>query len=139
MKLALPSMLNSVLADRVHCYDIIVMLPFYFSERGPVHANLWQNVMLATRSLAGFLNDWRFQHNATVIGSLDNFDSPYNIGNNYALQMWSYFLAPEAGLYTFYSACDDMCQVFLSSTDRKEDKEMIIFQKGWTPQYDYLA
>ena len=120
-----------------HCYKITTIRSFYFSEKGPVHAKLWTNVKLATKSIADILNDTRFPNNPSVSGFLDNFDSPYSMGSRFGLQMWSYFVAPESGLYTFYSACDDVCQVFLSSTDREADKKMIIFQKGWSRQYKY--
>ena len=92
---------------------------------------------LQTKTIADLLNDTRFPNNPTYSGFLDNFDSPYSIGYNYGVQLWTYFMAPESGLYTFYSACDDVCQVLLSSSDREEDKKMIINQKGWSRQYTY--
>ena len=106
-------------------------------EQGPVHAKFWKDVKVSTSTIADLLNDTRFPSNPSSSGFLDNFDSPYSIGSHYGLQMWSYFMAPETGQYIFHSACDDYCQVFLSTSDREADKKLIINQQGWSPQYKY--
>jgi len=109
----------------------------YKTEQGPVHAKFWKDVKVSTSTIADLLNDTRFPSNPSSSGFLDNFDSPYSIGSHYGLQMWSYFMAPETGQYIFHSACDDYCQVFLSTSDREADKKLIINQQGWSPQYKY--
>ena len=83
------------------------------------------------------LNDVRFPNNPTSTGVLDNFDSPSSIGNNYGILLWTYFKAPETGMYTFHSACDDTCQIFLSTNDQEADKQKIVDQKGWSRQYQF--
>ena len=113
------------------------MFWFWISENGPVHAKLWDNVKTKGYSINDFLSDVRFPNNPTSTGFLDNFDSPYDIGDDYGLLLWTYFKAPESGMYTFYSACDDYCQIFLSTTDQEADKKKIIDQKGWASQYQW--
>lgn len=109
-----------------------------FLGSGPVHVKMWTNVKAVTNAIKDFTNDVRFPRNPSSTGVLDNFDSPYGMGgNNYGLLLWSYFVPPETGWYTFYSACDDVCQVFLSTTDQASDKKKIIDQKGWSNQYQF--
>ena len=106
-------------------------------ERGPVHVRFWKNIKLSSYTTDDLSNDSRFPNEPSSSGSLDNFDSPFDMGKHFGLQMWSYFMAPETGKYIFYSACDDCCKVYLSTSDREADKKLIIDQKTWSPQYKY--
>ena len=127
------SMLDKELSyESKHVLENLVLL-----EHGPVHVKFWKGVKVSTATIADLFNDTRFPSNPSSSGFLDNFDSPYSIGNYYGLQMWSYFMAPETGQYVFHSACDDHCQVFLSPSDREADKKLIINQQGWSRQYKY--
>ena len=89
------------------------------------------------KNISDLINDVRFPNNPTSTGFLDNMDSPYLLGEHYGILLWSHFAAPETGMYTFYAACDDYCQVFLSTSDQEKDKKKIIDVKGWTKQYKY--
>ncbi|XP_065054894.1 uncharacterized protein LOC135683537 isoform X1 [Rhopilema esculentum] len=104
---------------------------------GPVHSKYWSGIAKVNNSIADLTNDDRFPSNPTYTGYLHNFDSPYGIGNSYGLQLWSYFVAPETGMYTFYAACDNYCQVFLSPNTLEKDKRKIIDMKAVTSVYQY--
>eukprot|EP00795_Rhopilema_esculentum_P015280 gene15280-6491_t len=119
------------------CHGDRLKLSLYKIEHGPVHADVWFNLNFVNLRMTDFTSDTRFPSNPTTSGYLDNFDSPYSLGSNYGLRLWSYFAAPESGMYTFYAACDDFCQIFLSPTVYEKDKKKIIDVQGWTSPYQY--
>ena len=108
-----------------------------YIAHGPVHEKFFNSLNVSTKSLAALTTDVRFPNNPTSSGFLDNFDSPYEMGDNYGVQLYSYFNAPETGLYTFFAACDDFCQIFLSNSSLEKDKKEIINVQGWTSRYQY--
>ena len=101
-----------------------------------MHTKFWSNVVKSF-SIAALTNDVRFPINPTLTGYLHNYESPVDIENYYGLQLWSYFAAPETGLYTFYASCDNYCQIFLSPNTLEKDKRKIIDVKEWTNPYQY--
>lgn len=107
------------------------------AEKGKVHTKYWGNLVKTYQNISDLTKDVRFPNQPTSTGYLDNMDSPYLLGEHYGILLWSYFAAPETGMYTFYAACDDACRVFLSTTDQEKDKKKIIDVKGWTQQYKY--
>lgn len=40
-----------------------------------------------------------FPNNPTSVEVIDNFDSPFNVGDNYGSRVRGYFVAPETGDY----------------------------------------
>lgn len=68
-----------------------------------------------------------FQRRPTKSGYCPSFK--YVIyGTHYGGRYRSYLLAQETGSYTFYTFCDDTCQLFLSSDISPKNKKMIIDQ-----------
>eukprot|EP00794_Sanderia_malayensis_P020639 gene20639-22674_t len=119
------------------CFTNKVFQNFFKLARGPVHTKFWNSVKVAKWDMSDLTSDVRFPGNPTSKGRLDNFDSPYDLDGNYGLQMVSYFVAPETGMYTFEMACDDFCQLFLSNSSASKDKVKIVDVRGWTSQYQY--
>ncbi len=108
-----------------------------FLARGPVHTKFWDSVKVKDWKMTSLTSDVRFPNNPKSQGYIDNFDSPYALGDNYGIQLITYFVAPESGFYTFEAACDDICQIFLSNSSLAKDKEKIIDVRGWTSLYQY--
>lgn len=79
-------------------------------------------------AIKGLTLDPRFPNNATKRKYIENFFQN-TFTNNYGSRYRSYFLAKETGNYTFYTFCDDYCQVFLSSDVNPRNKRQIIDQK----------
>lgn len=51
---------------------------------------------------------------------------------NIGRRMRTYFLAPETGTYRFYIACDDKCQLNLSTDEKLENVLTLVTVKRWT-------
>ena len=58
---------------------------------------------------------------------------PYYIsGDYYGQRVRGWFLAPQTGRYTFYSSCDDDCEILLSKNDDPLNKKTILAQDDWS-------
>ena len=68
-----------------------------------------------------------FQKAATKSGYISRFRQQI-YGTEYGARYRSYLLAKETGNYTFYTFCDDTCQLFISGDMNPREKKMIINQ-----------
>ena len=123
----------------VVAFDFNCIILFSLCQaHGQVHASLWNNLNRAKSGFSILLTDPRYLAGSpTQSGHLDNFDTPYNIGSNYGMRLWTYFLVPETGYYTFVAAADDMCQVFLSTSRDPKNKLKIIEVSSYTSRYQF--
>ena len=96
---------------------------------------MWTNIDVKIPDLGALTKDIRFPNNPTSEGFLDNFDSPYGIGDKYGLQLHSIFVAPETGYYIFMVACDDACIVYL--TVASQSKKKILEVNQWSSRYEW--
>ncbi len=98
----------------------------------------WGSLEMKKSTIEDLTSDVRFPNNPSRQGYTDNFEIPDCLGNGFGAQLSSYFVAPETGLFTFFAACDDYCQVLLSSTSTlKKDAKTIISVGGYTYKYNY--
>ena len=77
-----------------------------------------------------------FQKSANETGYISQLREK-NRGIYYGARYRTYLLAKETGYHTFYTFCDDSCQLFISSCISPSDKAMIINQSlyvGHAPQ-----
>ncbi|XP_057304821.1 uncharacterized protein LOC130641845 isoform X1 [Hydractinia symbiolongicarpus] len=102
---------------------------------GPVVANYFNNIK--DSAFANLTADPRYPNSPTASGFIDNFDSAANVGGNYGLQLHSYFVAPQSGFYKFVAACDNVCQVYLSTNSDPANKANIITVTSYTSRYQY--
>ena len=70
----------------------------------------------------------RFPNNPNKSEYITNFKKSTPNLRSYGSRYRSYFLAKETGNYTFYTFCDDSCQVFLSSDVNPKNEQLIIDQ-----------
>lgn len=75
---------------------------------------------------------------------LRDFDAPVNVAEKYIQRLTGYLQAPESGNYTFYVACDDLCELWMhdvtekgiETVDKKSEKTVskqpIITVERWT-------
>lgn len=71
----------------------------------------------------------------------DNQPSFFPLVNNMAKYFRAWFLPPVSGNYIFYIACDDVAQVWLSSSagsGNTSDLGNILNQYSWTHYGDYI-
>jgi hypothetical protein len=65
-----------------------------------------------------------------------NSTSPSNVGDNYGLRLWGFFIPPTNGNYTFYVRSDDESDVYLSPDANPENKTLVASQTGSGRPYD---
>ena len=59
---------------------------------------------------------------------IQDFDAPLNDGENYGQKVKGFFVAPVSGDYTFFSSCDDICELYFSMDTKPEHVSKIISQ-----------
>ena len=84
------------------------------------------------RAIDALYRDHRFPNEPDAKEILPQFDAPTGVGYQYGQLMWGWFLAPVDGEYTFFSACDDECDVYLSSDQGKDMIRKILSQTAWS-------
>jgi len=83
------------------------------------------------------------KHPVVETNLLTSWEDYYGNYTRAATSTKGWFKAPEAGKYRFYSACDDQCRTWLSSTKwdkAKKDEykmDMINYRYGWTSWRHY--
>lgn len=65
-----------------------------------------------------------------------NSTAPRNVGDNYGLRLWGFFIPPTNGSYTFYVRSDDESEVYLSPDVNPENKTLVASQTGSGRPYD---
>lgn len=65
--------------------------------------------------------------------TLTKFESPQNFGTSYQSRAAAYICPPVTGSYTFWIASDDRSDLWLSTSDRPEDKVKIASVTGYAP------
>ena len=72
----------------------------------------------------------RFPNRPDIQGVIPAMDAPIDIADDYGMTLQAWFVAPEAGSYTFYLSSDDDGQLRLSIDDRKANAKQIL----WKPR-----
>jgi len=119
--------LVSVEIKDIQLKSSLSQLFFCFSEIFGVQLESWRNI----RNWKSFINNLSSPNDGqSYIQTLDLPRSQrlVNIGR----RMRTYFLAPESGTYRFYIACDDNCQLNLSTDENLENVVTLVTVKRWT-------
>lgn len=90
----------------------------------------WLNITGST--VEDLTTNPEFQKTATKIKYLPKFKEIV-FAQRYGARYRSYLFANETGNFTFYTFCDDSCQLFLSSGINPRNKKMIIDQPRRVP------
>jgi PA14 domain len=67
-----------------------------------------------------------------------NFDDPGGYGNDYISRVSGWFLPPATDNYTFFTACDDDSDLFLSTDNTIANKRLIAQETGWKGMDQWL-
>ncbi|NBA87971.1 hypothetical protein GVN16_19530 [Emticicia sp. CRIBPO] len=67
----------------------------------------------------------------------NGFEGPANIADAYGARIRGYICPPVTGTYYFWVAGDDHSELWLSTDDDRQNKQMIAFHRGWTPSRQY--
>ncbi|KAL9984221.1 hypothetical protein ACROYT_G006494 [Oculina patagonica] len=103
------------------------ILTFFPSVKGTgsVFREFWSDINGS--AINDLTSDPRYPKNATKSEYLPSFRKK-SLKEHYGSRYRSYLLAQETGNYTFYTFCDDSCQLFLSSDVNPRNKRKIIDQ-----------
>ena len=85
------------------------------------------------RAIDALYRDHRFPNEPSSKEIIQQFDAPTRVGYQYGQLMWGWFIAPMDGEYTFFSSCDDECDVYLSPDQGKDRIKKILSQTTWSP------
>lgn len=62
----------------------------------------------------------------------DYFETPTNIGDEYAQRLRALITAPETGNYEFWIASDDASQLFISTNENPANRQLVAWVNLWT-------
>jgi uncharacterized repeat protein (TIGR02543 family) len=68
-----------------------------------------------------------------AVSVLESQFLPGDAAENYGQRLTGWLVPPQKGLYRFYLAADDEAQVFLSTDESPDNKQLIVQETAWTP------
>ncbi|MBW8039049.1 MAG: hypothetical protein FVQ85_03520 [Planctomycetes bacterium] len=108
---------------------------------GTIDICVWDN--MGGGLVSDLTNNARYPDSPTWCGELTVFDTTQSLGDttgiwdNYGLRIQG-FLVPEiSGTYTFWITSDDASQLFLSSSEKGCNAQLIARENGWAGYHDY--
>ena len=93
---------------------------------GTIEAEVWTGI--SGRSISSVPVD----SPPNSVSEITLFETPKDIGDNYASRVRGYVHAPTTGTYTFWIASDDSGELWLSSDETPDNKVRIAYVSGWT-------
>ncbi len=99
---------------------------------GPGGRFIGDTTGIRQRAIDALYRDHRFPNEPSAKEVLAQFDAPTGVGFQYGQLIWGWFIAPMDGEYTFFSSCDDECDVYLSPDQGKDKIRKIISQSTWS-------
>ncbi len=98
---------------------------------------------LKQEMFAGFTSRVAAEQNnvpaANWIGLEPAADDPGGYGNNYVNRVSGWFIPPTSDNYTFFIACDDDSDLFLSTDATMGNKRIIAQEGGWSGSHSWLT
>ncbi|QCR22098.1 PA14 domain-containing protein [Pontibacter sp. SGAir0037] len=95
------------------------------ATNGSLTRELWDDVH-------GGIGDIPVSKAPYATSTLNTFEAPSNVGDNYGQRLSGYITAPATGDYTFWISGDDMAELWLSSSESPSQKEKIASVGSWT-------
>ena len=92
-----------------------------FSGTGSILREYWANLK------DGPLSAIPVKTTPTTRTQLRSFEAPSNIGDKYGTRVSGYVCAPISGEYTFWIACDDQGELYLSTDSNPSNKRKIAY------------
>jgi hypothetical protein len=74
----------------------------------------------------------RFYNRPDLLALNDGAVSPVDLDNSFGERLRGWITAPATGNYTFWISGDDQCELWLSTSASKFDKQLIANVSGWT-------
>ncbi|XP_031561610.1 uncharacterized protein LOC116297509 isoform X2 [Actinia tenebrosa] len=80
-----------------------------------VFQELWYGV--SSNYLSNLRVNPRFPFQPDAVSTIKDFDAPYDININYGQRLSTYLQVPSNGNYTFYVACNNECELSITTID----------------------
>ncbi|MFP6904887.1 MAG: PA14 domain-containing protein, partial [Verrucomicrobiota bacterium] len=97
---------------------------------GTIRRDVWTGVGgSAIRDLTDLA---AFPDSPSSSGSITLFEGPTNSGDNYGSRIVGYVHPVITGVYTFWLAGDDNCELWLSTDETPDHRQRIAQVPGWT-------
>lgn len=98
---------------------------------GKLKREFWpgQTIAAVTNGTAG----------AATESFIDSFETPVDVGDNYAVRISGFFVPPSNGNYVFIVASDDGSVLYLSTNDQPATKRLIAQESGWTASRNWIT
>jgi hypothetical protein len=78
-----------------------------------------------------------FQNAPTFTQSLNIFEAPVDIADNYGVRMRGYICPPTSGQYTFWISGDDNSHLWLSTDENPDNSVLTALIDSWTPSREW--
>jgi hypothetical protein len=72
-----------------------------------------------------------------AVSWLTAFEAPVNSGDRYGLRLAGLLAPPQTGAYVFFIASDDQSELWLSTDDKPDSKQLIASVTGWTDSREW--
>ncbi|XP_022807966.1 uncharacterized protein LOC111344968 [Stylophora pistillata] len=110
--------------------QVVIRTVEFTSEIHGVWRDAWYNVNYDTEKAPTMRENPAFRDTPQSQIILRDFDTPVNVAENYIQRLTGYLQVPESGNYTFYVACDDLCELWIQdvtedgieTVDKKSEK-----------------
>ncbi|XP_031566278.1 adhesion G protein-coupled receptor L2-like [Actinia tenebrosa] len=96
------------------------------AKNGPVYTEKWINI--GGYKIQNLTNHQKFPNRPDETYYVKSFHITNENVPDYGIRMRSYFLAPMTGNFTFNTACDDACMLFLSDGINPKNERRILYQ-----------
>lgn len=104
---------------------------------GSISYQRWENIGGGT-SIQDLRNNTNNLNNSpSHTQTLNSFEAPLNILDNYGVRIRGYVCPPTTGNYTFWVAGDDNSELWISGNDQPTNLSRIAYHTNWTPSLEW--
>ncbi len=96
------------------------------------YSNIHRHFHGGETTLDALYRNQRYPDHPSDRGKLDKMDAPRGLGVHFGQMMFGWFVAPSDGEYTFFTACDDACDLYMSADEGKEHIRRVASQRRWS-------
>jgi hypothetical protein len=97
---------------------------------GKIYREWWTGI--PGKTVADLTKSPKFQGRPSGKDYLPALEAPVSFANDYGQRLRGYLYPPTSGEYRFWIASDDAAELWLSSDDKSENKQLIASVPSWT-------
>jgi len=116
------------------CACAVLLVPKAQAQHGLLR-EIYPN--LFNFGIPGLTSNPNFPNNPASVTVISEFEAPDSFGDNYGQRIRGWILPPVSGAYTFWIASDDQSELYLSGSDRPENRQKIAEVFSFTDARNY--